>query len=282
MPNPAKGRLTMFWRRRSKNNNQAVGDTSADRGGIAQGGAGNVQQNAPDGKIFNLSFSLFGLFGRPARTQPTSSGPKSAAIGPNGPRQQMAPSALPPTPSERQGVPVLPRMPEILYGPRDVFVPLNPRSNTIAYFPTEVPLLDLDAQTLIHIPYSLGEGKWSAGFRLRIDWRYVVVGDYVFISSDGKWYQFRSSSSGVVEVASGGHYAIRTKFPGANFVRLVADGKVGALIINDALPVWLELQETHFLLRKADLIGSYFTGDGVAGKAVQFEALEIRTRRRKS
>ncbi len=160
------------------------------------------------------------------------------------------------------------------YGPRDGSIEHNLEDGFIDVHRASSSLADGLIEARFFNPYSEQEGNWSSGFLFRsgaFDEFHAVV-----IDNDGWWvHRLRTGDSEPIqELAERASVHISTTPSGINHIRIIALGGEGWLFINGVhvdkldLSGWLEKG-------RVSAVGSYFKGDGIAGKATKFEDFTI-------
>ena len=156
------------------------------------------------------------------------------------------------------------------YGPVDGDIDHDLESGTIQTHLTSAWVTDAVIEARFRNPYAASEGSWSSGFKLRRSGSnefHVVI-----VNQSGRW--FHDVRTGTVESAqflraeeSGD---ISTSPAGSNLIRLIALGDEGWLFINGTYIDNLDLSGWD---KKGSLaaVGSYFTGDGLAGRSTSFQ-----------
>ena len=117
-------------------------------------------------------------------------------------------------------------------------------------------------------------GSYSEG--LDANFFHVVV-----INSDGAWYHYLRTGDIDTEQDLAAEYSnhINTTAYGSNHVRIIANGSIGWLFINDAYVGDLDLSGLTDP-GNVSAVASYFQDDGIAGKSTRFEDFTIRSLRR--
>ena len=163
-----------------------------------------------------------------------------------------------------------------VYGPRDGAIDHDPNDGRIDISETSASLADGIFEARFFNPYSVQEGDWSSGFLFRSSAsnEFHVVG----IGGSGRWFhRLRTSDSDSTKgLAEKGSTHISTDPSGSNHVRVIALGPEGWLFINGAYVDRLDLGGL-LGVGEVSAIGSYFAGDGIAGKSTRFEGLTIRS-----
>ena len=163
-----------------------------------------------------------------------------------------------------------------VYGPLEGSIDHNPEDGRIDMHETETSVADGVFEARFFNPYSAQEGDWSSGFlfRSRAPNQFHVVG----IEESGGW--FHRLRTGAVDatqqMADDTSTHISTTPTGRNHIRVIAIGGEGWLFINGFYVARLELGE---LLEAGGVaaVGSYFAGDGLAGKSTKFQGLTVRS-----
>ena len=168
--------------------------------------------------------------------------------------------------------------PETLFGPVDGEVEHNPDGNSIDTYRTDARIRDGIIEAYFHNPYPTSAGQWSSGFMFR--YRRSDGGPkfhIIVITERGYFYHYlRTTGDGDADQRLAVRHLdeIDTAYPGANHVRILADGKDGKLYINGHYIADLQLQG---LMDEGSVhaVGSYFRGHGVAGHSTRFEDFTI-------
>ena len=123
-------------------------------------------------------------------------------------------------------------------------------------------------------PYPTRDGSWSAGFAFKKQ----RIGEFhaALIRSNGKWYHYLRTGDVDSERSLASEYSERvsTRAGGSNRVRVVAMGDDGWLFINGAFIAKLNLSGMA-KFGGVELLGNYFTGDGIPGKFTRFADFTI-------
>ncbi len=161
-----------------------------------------------------------------------------------------------------------------VYGPRDGSIDHDPNDGRIDTDRTSTSLADGVIEARFFNPYSTLEGDWSSGFLFRssVPNGFHVVG----IEESGRW--FHRLRTGAVDstqrLADDLSTQISTGPFGSNHIRIIALGGEGWLFINGAYVDKLDLSG-RLDAGSVSAVGSYFAGDGIAGKSTRFEELTI-------
>ena len=163
-----------------------------------------------------------------------------------------------------------------VYGPLDGSIDHDPNDGRVDTHETSMTLVDGVFEARFFNPYPVQEGDWSSGFLFRSDAsnEFHVVG----IGGSGRWFhRLRTgdsdSTKGLADKAS---THITTDPSRSNHIRIIALGPEGWLFING---VYVDRLDLSGLLGEGEVaaIGSYFAGDGIAGKSTRFGGLTIRS-----
>ena len=163
-----------------------------------------------------------------------------------------------------------------VYGPLDGSIDHAPEDGRIDMHDTTSSLADGVFEARFFNPYSTQEGDWSSGFlfRSRAPDQFHVVG----IEESGGWFhRLRTGDADATEqLADDTSTHISTTPTGRNHVRVIALGPEGWLFINGFYVAKLDLGG---LLGSGGVaaVGSYFAGDGLAGKSTRFQGLTVRS-----
>ena len=160
------------------------------------------------------------------------------------------------------------------FGPTQDAIVHDPDDKAIAIRSSGVNVADAMIEARFFNPYSTTEGPWSYGFLFRKSTANIFQA--VFVRSTGEWHH--RLSTGSVET----HQLLRREASqhidvsqaASNHLRLIALGDSGWLFINDVFIVELDMSG---LRDSGDVsaIGSYFTGDEIAGKSVAFQDFTV-------
>ena len=168
------------------------------------------------------------------------------------------------------------RVPQFTFGPRNGSIELDPLDGFIDEYETFVALENGIVEAKFLNPYSSQGGQWSSGFMFRIDEQNQF--HIVFIHSDGEWYHYlRTTSNGDNDQFLAGRYSSRISLSaeGSNHVRIIFKDDAGWLFINGEYVEELDLGDLTGD-GTVSAVGSYFQGDGIAGKSTRFEDFTIR------
>ena len=163
-----------------------------------------------------------------------------------------------------------------IYGPLDGTIDHQPEDGRIDMHETETSVTDGVFEARFFNPYSAQEGDWSSGFLFRTGAsnEFHVVG----VEESGEWFhRLRTGDvAGTQQLAGEASTHISTTPTGRNHVRIIALGAEGWLFINGAYAARLDLGG---LLEAGGVaaVGSYFAGDGLAGKSTRFQGLTVRS-----
>ena len=163
-----------------------------------------------------------------------------------------------------------------VYGPLDGSIDHNPEDGRIDMHETTSSLADGVFDARFFNPYSTQEGDWSSGFLFRTaaSNEFHVVG----IEESGDWFhRLRTGDvDATQQLAGDASTHISTTATGRNHIRVIALGAEGWLFINGSYVAKLDLGG---LLEAGGVaaVGSYFAGDGLAGKTTKFQGLTVRT-----
>ena len=160
-----------------------------------------------------------------------------------------------------------------VYGPWDGSIDHEPGDGRIDSQGTSISLADGIVETRFFNPYSKEEGNWSSGFLLRsASNKFHVVG----IEVSGRWFhRLRTGDAESTQrLADDISTHISTGPSGSNHIRIIALGEEGWLFING---VYVDKLDLGGLVEAGDVLalGSYFSGDGIAGKSTKFEDFTI-------
>ena len=163
-----------------------------------------------------------------------------------------------------------------VYGPLDGTIDHNPEDGRIDMHETETSTADGVFEARFLNPYSAQEGDWSSGFLFRTGAsnNFHVVG----VEESGEWFhRLRTGDVDATQQLAGeASTHISTTPTGRNHIRIIALGPEGWLFINGAYVAKLDLGG---LLEAGGMaaVGSYFAGDGLAGKSTRFQGLTVRS-----
>ncbi len=163
-----------------------------------------------------------------------------------------------------------------VYGPVDGAIDHNPEDGRIDMHQTETSVADGIFEARFFNPYSAQEGDWSSGFLFRTGGsnEFHVVG----VEESGEWFhRLRTGDvAGTQQLAGEASSHISVTPTGRNHIRIIALGAEGWLFINGFYVARLDLGG---LLETGGIaaVGSYFAGDGLAGKSTRFQSLTIRS-----
>ena len=161
-----------------------------------------------------------------------------------------------------------------VYGPRDGSIDHEPGDGRIDTQGTSTSLADGIVEARFFNPYPMQEGNWSSGFLLRSGSsnEFHVLG----IEVSGRWFhRLRTGDVGSTRrLADDVSTHISTGPSGSNHIRVIALGGKGWLFINGA---YVDKLDMSGLTDAGDVfaLGSYFAGDGIAGKSTRFEDFTI-------
>ena len=160
-----------------------------------------------------------------------------------------------------------------VYGPWDGSIDHEPGDGRIDSQGTSISLADGIVETRFFNPYSKEEGNWSSGFLLRsASNKFHVVG----IEVSGRWFhRLRTGDAESTQrLADDISTHISTGPSGSNHIRIITLGEEGWLFINGA---YVDKLDLGGLVEAGDVLalGSYFSGDGIAGKSTKFEDFTI-------
>ncbi len=161
-----------------------------------------------------------------------------------------------------------------VYGPRDGSIYHDPDDGLIDAHRTSTSLADGIIKARFINPYSSREGDWVSGFLFRsgaFD-EFHAVG----VEEAGRWFHYlrTGDSDSTKRMASSTSPHISTSPSGSNHIRIVALGEEGWLFINGAYVEKLDLSG-RLEAGSVGAMGSYFKGDGIAGKSTRFEDFTI-------
>ena len=160
-----------------------------------------------------------------------------------------------------------------VYGPRDGSIDHDPDDGYIDTY-WAITLGDGIVEARFLNPYSTQEGKWSSGFQFR----HGAFNEFhtLIVVDDGRWHHYLRTGDVYSEPRLAGETSphISTSPAGSNHIRIITLGGEGWLFINGAYADRLDLSGG---LEAGDVsaIGSFFTGDGIAGKSTRFEDFTI-------
>lgn len=163
-----------------------------------------------------------------------------------------------------------------VYGPLEGSIDHNPDDGRIDMHQTETSMADGVLEARFFNPYSAQEGDWSSGFLFRTGGsnEFHVVG----VEESGEWFhRLRTGDvADTQQLAGEASDHISTTPTGRNHVRIIALGSEGWLFINGVYSAKLDLGG---LLEAGGVaaVGSYFAGDGLAGKSTRFQSLTVRS-----
>jgi len=163
-----------------------------------------------------------------------------------------------------------------VYGPLEGSIDHNPEDGRIDMHETETSVADGVFEARFFNPYSAQEGDWSSGFLFRTG----ASNEFhvVAVEESGEWFhRLRTGDVDATKQLAGvASTHISTTPTGRNHVRIIALGAKGWLFINGVYAAKLDLGG---LLEAGGVaaVGSYFAGDGLAGKSTKFQGLTIRT-----
>ena len=163
-----------------------------------------------------------------------------------------------------------------VYGPLDGAIPHEPGDGRIDIHGTPTSLADGIVEARFFNPYPRQEGTWSSGFLFRssVPNGFHVVG----IEVSGRWFhRLRTGSVDPIQRLAGDistHIAASPS--GSNHIRIIALGQEGWLFINGSYVDKLDLSG-RLEAGSVSAVGSYFEGDGIAGRSTTFEDLTIWT-----
>ncbi len=161
-----------------------------------------------------------------------------------------------------------------VYEPRDGSIDHDPDDGSIDVHRTSTSLADGIIETRFFNPYSRTEGNWSNGFLFRSN-AYNVF-HAIIVNEDGWWaHRLRTGDvDSTQHLAENSSSHISTSPSGSNHIRIIALGGEGWLFINGNYVDKLDLSG-HLEAGRVSAVGSYFTGDGIAGKSTRFEDFTI-------
>ena len=161
-----------------------------------------------------------------------------------------------------------------LYGPQDGSIGHDPGDGLIDTHKASTTMADGIIVARFINPYPKQEGNWSSGFLFRsgaFDEFHAVV-----VHHDGWWFhRLRTGDAkSTQELAGRTSVHISTDPSGSNHIRIIALGEEGWLFING---VYVDKLDLSGWLENGSVsaVGSYFTGDGIAGKSTRFDEFTI-------
>ena len=160
------------------------------------------------------------------------------------------------------------------YGPRDGSIDHDPDDGSIDTHRASTSLADGIIEARFLNPYSRTEGGWSSGFLFRSS--AFNAFHAVIVNGDGWWvHRLRTGDvDSTQHLAENSSSHISTNPSGSNHIRIIALGEEGWLFLNGVYVDKLDLGG-HFKGGSVSAVGSYFTGDGIAGKSTEFEDFTI-------
>ena len=163
---------------------------------------------------------------------------------------------------------------QVAYGLTDGSIVHDPSDTGIPSHNTQVNAADVVVEARFFNPYSTAEGTWIYGFIFRQSATNTF--HTVFVRSDGDWFHILSTGSVETrqELRREPSAYINNGQSESNHLRLIAFGDGGWLFINSIFVATLDLSGLSDA-GSVHAIGSYFTGDEVAGKAVVFEDFAV-------
>ena len=165
------------------------------------------------------------------------------------------------------------------FGPESGSIKHDPFDGYIDVYRANLSVADAVIEARFANPYSTEVGNWSSGFIFRKTDANVV--HIVIVNSNGTWYHYLRTGDVETQQDLAAEYSnhIDTTARGSNHVRIIANGSEGWLFINGAFAGDLNLSGLTDA-GSVSAVGSYFQGDGVAGRSTRFEDFAIRSLRR--